>query len=375
MGMPLLPSVLEWPVRKVWVSADYDDHGYKALDLGWWDYDASMPEDTGRNPRLYAMADGIVVQIVNSHPDDPDWNGYGNYIVIEYPSIGMWSLFAHIKKDSFFVSVGDTVRQGDPVARMGNSGYSYGNHLHLEVGYGHFVRHGGVDYLPLVYATPWHVIDTETQRDYNIRHMVLSPVDKDIAQNQVHVFGDDLRVRKAPINGETVGYAVQGYYSYTDIVEDEHIWCRVGDYWIAADTDVSELLRASFVPVDKDESVNQAEVTIDDLRIRKEPSTKAEILGYAPVGFYNVDETESDDELVWLKTNGAWIAFVDGVIYHGKKEDKDKEIEELKEQVEHLQEENLKLENEVSVLDNKCSALTDVVKGIKEICETVLTEV
>lgn len=345
--------MLIFPLREIWVSADYGDHGYNALDLGWWDYDPAMPEDTGRNPRLYAMADGVVVSIVNSHPDEPDWNGYGNYIIIRYPNEGYVSLFAHIKKDSFMVKVGDVVKQGQPVCRMGNSGYSYGNHLHLELSKGStFIRHGGVDFIPIVYATDWHVVDQATQRDYDIKHLLVEPLIQDIAKLQTLVTAKDLRIRRAPgLSAETAGTALPGYYDVETPTEaDGYTWTKVTgtEFWIASNVNGdSELIEPSFVPTEKDETVDQVEITIDDLRIRLEPSTTARILGYAPEGFYNVEGSESGKDYVWLKVCGAWIACVDGVTYHaGKGDDKDEKIRELEAKVAELEEEIETLKDE-----------------------------
>ena len=366
MGMPYMPSVLLYPLRKIWISADYDDHGYNALDLGWWDYDPSMPDDTGQHPHLYAMADGVVLSIVNSHPSYPDDEGYGNYIVIRYPSIGYVSLFAHILQGSFLVKVGDKVKQGQPVCRMDNSGYSRGDHLHIEVCKGNtFSRHNGVDFLPIVYATDWHIVDADTERDYPISHMVIQPVDEDVTVNQVHVFGKDLRIRKAPINGAVVGFCEEGYYDYTETVEDEYTWCKVGDYWIAGNTDVSEMLSATFVPADPNPLVAQAEVTITDLRIRLEPSTSSRIMGYCPIGFYDVMDSRSEDDYVWFKCCGYWIAFTDGVIYHGSQEDpKDKKIRELEEEVATLKE-------QIAELEDNCETQARVIKQQIEDFESI----
>lgn len=359
---------LVYPLRKLWISADYDDHGYHALDLGWWDSDPSMPEDSGRNPRLYAMADGIVLSIVNSHPDEPDWEGYGNYIIISYPRLGYCSLYAHIKKDSFMVRVGDKVSQLQPVCRMGNSGYSYGNHLHLEVCRGSsFVRHGGVDFIPIVYATDWHIVDPATQKDYNIRHMIIQPIDQNIAKTQLHVFGDDLRIRKAPsVTGEIVGFAQQGYYDVELISEDtDYVWANVDEYWLAANTDVSELTEASFLPVDENTAVNQIKITIDDLRIRLEPSTSSKILGYAPEGFYNVEDSSSESDYVWFKVCGVWVACVDGVEYHAASDDKDEQIKALEAEID-------KLNGEINELHMDMESKREVIKSIRQICEDAL---
>jgi len=63
-----------------------------------------------------------------STANDPD--GYGRYIVIEN-SEGLRSVYGHL--DAFVASDGQTVNQGDVIARSGNSGSSTGPHLHLEI--------------------------------------------------------------------------------------------------------------------------------------------------------------------------------------------------------------------------------------------------
>jgi hypothetical protein len=207
-----------------------------------------------------------------------------------------------------------------------------------------FVRHGGVDYVKqgIIYADEWNIVRAETQKEYNIQHIVIQPTIQDISKTQVLVKCDDLRVRKGPsTTAQTVGFALPGYYDVEMISETPDItWANVAntDYWIAANLDGdSELLEASFVPVEPDEAVDQIEITIDDLRIRLEPSTSAKILGYAPEGYYNVEASESGSEYVWIKTCGYWVACVDGVTYHAAKEDpKDKRIAELEAQVAEL---------------------------------------
>ncbi len=58
--------------------------------------------------------------------------GYGNCITILH-SDGTKSLYAHLKKDSIRVSVGDEVKQGKIIAITGSTGRSYGTHLHFEI--------------------------------------------------------------------------------------------------------------------------------------------------------------------------------------------------------------------------------------------------
>lgn len=73
---------------------------------------------------LYASADGVV--------SIAGWNngGYGLQVMIEHTN-GMKTRYAHASK--LFVKAGDTVKRGQVIAMMGNTGRSTGSHLHYEV--------------------------------------------------------------------------------------------------------------------------------------------------------------------------------------------------------------------------------------------------
>ena len=59
------------------------------------------------------------------------WSGsYGYMVLIQHPA-GMQTRYAHLSRIN--VSVGQTVRQGDVIARSGNTGNSTGPHLHFEL--------------------------------------------------------------------------------------------------------------------------------------------------------------------------------------------------------------------------------------------------
>lgn len=71
----------------------------------------------------YAAADGVVVRA--------DWyGGYGNCVIIDHGN-GIQTLYAHFTKLS--VKVGDVVKAGDEVGKIGSTGNSTGPHLHFEV--------------------------------------------------------------------------------------------------------------------------------------------------------------------------------------------------------------------------------------------------
>ena len=57
-------------------------------------------------------------------------NSFGNYIIIKH-NHGMYTRYAHL--NSFRVKKGETVRQGQTIGTIGNTGVSTGPHLHYEV--------------------------------------------------------------------------------------------------------------------------------------------------------------------------------------------------------------------------------------------------
>jgi len=58
--------------------------------------------------------------------------GYGNFIMIDHGQ-GLATLYAHCS--ALLVEVGESVAQGELIARIGSTGYSTGPHLHIEFRY------------------------------------------------------------------------------------------------------------------------------------------------------------------------------------------------------------------------------------------------
>ena len=88
---------------------------------------------------VLAVADGIVVYIHDGMPDETpsvlmvpksksDYGG--NNVILEIaPNVFAW--YAHLRQGSITVKVGDAVKAGAPIAKLGNTGPSEGPHLHL----------------------------------------------------------------------------------------------------------------------------------------------------------------------------------------------------------------------------------------------------
>ena len=74
---------------------------------------------------IYAANNGTVIY-ASWYP------GYGNYIEINHGN-GIITFYGHLQ--CIYVSKGSTVSKGQNIAAMGNTGYSYGCHLHFGMRY------------------------------------------------------------------------------------------------------------------------------------------------------------------------------------------------------------------------------------------------
>lgn len=63
-------------------------------------------------------------------------NGYGNYVIIDHGN-DFITLYGHLTEVD--VNPGDTVKKGDVIGKMGTTGFSTGDHLHLEIRYQGYV--------------------------------------------------------------------------------------------------------------------------------------------------------------------------------------------------------------------------------------------
>lgn len=88
-----------------------------------------------------SVADGTVVKVVSNAPDIAPGalpanvaigEATGNRVIIDIGD-GVYTLFAHLKQDSPTVRVGDKVKRGQVIGRLGNSGNTTEPHLHFQL--------------------------------------------------------------------------------------------------------------------------------------------------------------------------------------------------------------------------------------------------
>lgn len=82
---------------------------------------------------VICYADGKVSLVQKDRSNNKGSTGnesYGNFVKIEHN--GYSTLYAHLEND-LALNVGDTVKEGEKIATMGDSGNAYGKHLHFEI--------------------------------------------------------------------------------------------------------------------------------------------------------------------------------------------------------------------------------------------------
>ncbi len=153
----IIPSTNTWYITYGGYTKK-DSHSYDVYGQRWaYDFDKNIDgkyfHDDGNinenyygyNEPLLAPIDGFVLTIQDGEKDSRAYSDLrvsqdskdvrGNYIVIKADHSEYVTL-CHIKKGSFKVKEGDIVKQGQEIARVGNSGRTKGAHIHMQVNKG-----------------------------------------------------------------------------------------------------------------------------------------------------------------------------------------------------------------------------------------------
>lgn len=118
-------GVFMWPVPSSHYITSYA--GYRIHPVyKVWKYHSGMDIAAGYGADIICMGDGKVIL----SQANPWYGGYGQCIMIDHGG-GVVSLYGHCSQ--LLVSVGQTVKQGQVIAKVGSTGTSTGNHLHVEV--------------------------------------------------------------------------------------------------------------------------------------------------------------------------------------------------------------------------------------------------
>ena len=118
------PGVLKIPVGQVLISQGYGATSFaeKAYSSKFHNgVDFAAPFGT---PVLAARAGKVLAAGDNGRYQ------YGKYVLLEHDN-GLTSLYAHLSRQA--VSSGSIVNEGEVIGYVGNTGYSFGHHLHFTI--------------------------------------------------------------------------------------------------------------------------------------------------------------------------------------------------------------------------------------------------
>ena len=185
---------------------------------------------------ITAHSDGTVVAVRN----DCNWfesGSYGNYVKIKHDN-GYYTLYGHGAYNTVQVNVGDRVRSGQNIMYMGNTGESYGGHLHWEVRDKNDVR---------IDPTPY--LDADLPREIELP----KPVERNKDFDQLEVTEPQLNVRlDHTTSAQSIGFCPVGIYNIVSIYNGgDYIWYEIEKgKWVANDGTWCKIL-----PAEKDEIV------------------------------------------------------------------------------------------------------------------------
>ena len=133
-----------WPTESPYVITSY-------FAPRWGRYHNGIDiSGTGDGSRIYAAATGTVVETYSACAsfkfDNACGGGYGNHVIVDHGN-GLYTLYGHLT-NNVRAYVGMSVTKGTLLGYMGNSGRSYGTHLHYGASRGYPGRSGSAFFDP-----------------------------------------------------------------------------------------------------------------------------------------------------------------------------------------------------------------------------------
>ena len=233
-------------------------NGHRGLDLVGKNYtiDDIISYDSGQ----VLMA---VTGYGNGAGEGVNWR-YGNFVKVLHDN-GTVCLYAHMEYVS--VKVGQRVSKGQILGRMGNSGNSFGGHLHWE----YWTKNdynSNIDPSPYLEPKEPVVLPKAVSRDKNKRQFQID-------------YNDNLRIRKEPnLAGEIVGILNAGIYEFTEEkYSDGFNWVKVKDNMWCACTDMSRILEIEKEEVKEEivvEEEKEIETEVKEETIKEETAVEYE---------------------------------------------------------------------------------------------------
>lgn len=126
------------PFAFAWEGYITSPFGYRVWDDGSAEYHKGVDFGVPHGTEELAVADGTVVKMCNTCTHDYSKNsscgcggGYGNFVDILTDDGSTYITYGHMSE--VYVNIGDKIKNGQVVGAAGCTGWSTGNHLHLEM--------------------------------------------------------------------------------------------------------------------------------------------------------------------------------------------------------------------------------------------------
>jgi murein DD-endopeptidase MepM/ murein hydrolase activator NlpD len=90
-----------------------------------------------RGTQVFSIADGVITNIVDSCREGnfSCGGGFGNWVEVNHPQLNLTSRYCHLDSvnddDNFRIQ--SKVKRGQLLGTVGNTGHSFGSHLHFEI--------------------------------------------------------------------------------------------------------------------------------------------------------------------------------------------------------------------------------------------------
>jgi len=124
---------LPWEKGSVWKINTGNNQGEHVGVANLYGFDASPVSSRGTDS-VTVIAEGKVYDFQNSMPKTASVPGghAGNCVIIDHGG-GIYSLYAHLTQGSIPLTKGQHVSSGMVIGKMGDTGYTFGAHLHWAV--------------------------------------------------------------------------------------------------------------------------------------------------------------------------------------------------------------------------------------------------
>lgn len=199
---------------------------HRGIDLGWHNYQGEP---------VYAAADGVVY---STNDYDGTGQSWGNFVKLSHGD-NWYTLYAHLM-NGLCVKNGQQVKQGDLLGYMGNTGYSYGTHLHYEVYQGGVDTSHRIDPLKVTYVFPGQQVSEGSKDSVLYYNESTHPVAGDNYfvndSDGLYLLDDNGSKIRAYVENTQVEYLEMGYYKYgyqyykVKVLSDDAIGYMASDF-------------------------------------------------------------------------------------------------------------------------------------------------